>query len=68
MVIEGSNEVEPETEAASSVTVSFFKDTPDFKLTNHVFGKDTLFSQSTVVGLLRTGERLTLPAFMRGLE
>lgn len=49
MVIEGGEQVEPETEATPAVAVSFFKDTEDFKLADDVFGSDALFSELAAV-------------------
>ena len=43
MVIEGGDKVKPKTETTSSMAIGFFEKPKDFKLTNDVFGKDTLF-------------------------
>lgn len=48
------------------MTIGFFKDTPNFELTNNVFSEDTLFGQHTVMRYLYFGQSFTLPALMWG--
>ncbi len=64
MVVKGSDEVKPETETASSMAIGFFENPKDFKLTNDVFGKDTLFGQGAVVSLLLVSKNLSPPTLV----
>ncbi len=46
------------------MAIGFFKNTPDFKLTNDVFGKDTLFGQGAVVSLVLVSKYLSPPTLV----
>ena len=50
MVVESSNEVEPKTEAASTMAVGFFENAENFELANDVLNWDALTSELAVMG------------------
>lgn len=66
MVIKCSDEIEPETEAASAMAVGYFENAKDFELANHMFSESALFGAGAVMVFLLLSERFTLPALVRG--